>query len=82
MRVPGFRRVIYEHPFNGRLPTYHRLDVSVERTFEMGNVDLTLQGRVINLYDRRNLFYLDVFTLRRVDQLPLMPSFGIKIEFR
>ncbi len=82
VRVPGFRRVIYEHPFNGRLPTYHRLDVSVERTFPMGNVDLTVQGSVINLYDRRNLFYLDVFTLRRVDQLPLMPSFGIKVEFR
>ena len=82
VRVPGARRVIYERPFNARLPTYHRLDVSVERTFPMGNVDLTVQGSVINLYDRRNLFYLDVFTLRRVDQLPLMPSFGIKVEFR
>jgi len=80
--IPGFRRVIYERPFNARLPTYHRLDVSVERTFPLRVVDLTVQGSVINLYDRRNLFYLDVFTLRRVDQLPLVPSFGLKITFR
>ncbi|MCH8961659.1 MAG: hypothetical protein IH820_10155, partial [Bacteroidetes bacterium] len=82
VRVPGSRRVIYERPFNARLPTYHRLDVSAERTFPLGNADLTVQGSIINLYDRRNLFYLDVFTLRRVDQLPLIPSFGIKVEFR
>ncbi len=79
--VPGSRRVIYARPFNARLPTYHRLDVSVERTFRLGAAALTLQGSLINLYDRRNLFYLDVFTLRRVDQLPLVPSIGLKIEY-
>ena len=78
--VPGFRRVIYERPFNARLPTYHRLDASIERTFPLGVADLTLQGSLINIYDRRNLFYLDVFTLRRVDQLPLVPSLGLKLE--
>ena len=79
--TPGSRRVLYERPFNARLPTYHRLDVSAERSFPLGGAELTLQGSIINLYDRRNLFYLDVFTLRRVDQLPLIPSFGVKIEF-
>ena len=82
VEVPGSRRVIYERPFNARLPAYHRLDVAAERTFPLGNADLTVQGSIINLYDRRNLFYLDVFTLRRVDQLPLMPSFGIKVAFQ
>jgi hypothetical protein len=33
-----------------------------------------------NAYDRRNLFYLDLFTLRRIDQLPLIPSAGFKLE--
>lgn len=80
--TPGSRRVIYERPFNGVLPTYHRLDVSVERTFSLRNADLTVQGSVINVYDRRNLFFLDVFTLRRVDQLPIIPSFGVKVVFR
>ena len=78
----GTRRVIYERPFGGRLPTVHRLDVSVDRTFALSaGVDLTAQAALINAYDRRNLFYYDTFTLRRVDQLPLLPSFGLKLAF-
>ncbi len=75
----GGRRVIYEKPFNGVLPTYHRLDLSLERTFEVRGAALTLQGSLINTYDRANIFYLDVFTLRRADQLPFIPSIGLKI---
>ena len=75
------RRVIYDRPFNAVLPTYHRLDLSVERTFQLAAAALTLQGSLINTYDRRNLFYLDMFTMRRVDQLPIVPSFGIRVSF-
>ncbi|MFQ5570500.1 MAG: carboxypeptidase regulatory-like domain-containing protein [Rhodothermales bacterium] len=81
-QIPGSRRVIYERPFNGVLPTYHRLDVSVERRFSLGRAAVTVQGNLINAYDRRNLFYLDVFTLRRVDQLPLVPSLGLNVDFQ
>ncbi|HET6569848.1 MAG TPA: TonB-dependent receptor [Rhodothermales bacterium] len=80
-KVPTARRVIYERPYNGVLPTYHRLDLSLARTFDLHLARVTLQGSVINSYDRRNIFYLDVFTLQRVDQLPLVPSFGLKVEF-
>ena len=80
--VPGTRRVIYERPYNGLLPTYHRLDVSLERSFSLGNnVELTAQASVINAYDRSNLFYLDTFTLERSNQLPLIPSFGLEVAF-
>jgi len=79
---PGSQRVIYEKPYNGVLPTYHRLDVTIERAFELpGRASLTALAGVVNVYDRRNLFYLDVFTLRRVDQLPFIPTFGVKLEF-
>ncbi len=77
----GSRRVVYERPYNGVLPTYHRLDLSVERVFDLDTITLTTQASLINAYDRRNLFYLDVFTLNRVDQLPFIPSLGIKVEF-
>ena len=78
----GSRRVIYDEPYNGILPTYHRLDVTMAREIELpGNSVLTVQGGVINVYDRANLFYLDVFTLRRVNQLPFIPSFGLKLDF-
>jgi len=76
----GDRRVIYERPYNGVLPTYHRLDLSVGRSFRLGRGTATVQGSLINAYDRANIFYLDVFTLQRADQLPLIPSFGLKIE--
>ncbi|MBO6576735.1 MAG: TonB-dependent receptor [Rhodothermales bacterium] len=76
------RRVIYERPFSGELPAYHRMDASVARSFEVERAEVTLQASVINAYDRANLFYLDVFTLRRADQLPFVPSLGIKVAFR
>ena len=78
---PGQPRVIYERPFNGRLPTYHRLDLSAERTFDLGPAELTAQLALINAYDRANLFYYDTFTLRRIDQLPIVPSFGLKLAY-
>lgn len=73
--------MIYDRPFAGILPTYHRLDLSASRTFSLPGASVTAQGTLINAYDRANIFYLDVFTLRRVDQLPLLPSLGIKVAF-
>ena len=78
----GDTRVLYGQPYSGRLPTYHRLDVSLDRRFALSNnAALTLQGSLTNAYDRTNLFYIDLFTLDRLDQLPLIPSFGVKLEF-
>lgn len=76
---PGQPRVVYERPYNGLLPSYHRLDVSVDRKFELGFASLTAQVGLINAYDRRNLFAFDIFTQKRVDQLPLIPTFGLKL---
>lgn len=80
---PGDTRVLYGRPYEGRLPTYHRLDVSVEREFLFSrNASATLQAGVVNTYDRNNLFYFDLFSLRRLNQLPLLPSFGLKVELK
>ncbi len=77
----GSRRVIYERPFEARLPTYHRMDIAVARAFSAGEANIAMQLSAINTYDRRNLFYLDVFTLQRTDQLPFIPSMGIKVTY-
>jgi hypothetical protein len=80
--VPVESRVIYDTPYGGVLPTYHRLDLSVERRFERESGSIvTLQAGIVNVYNRTNLFALDVFTLRRVDQLPFIPTLGLKFEF-
>ena len=78
----GTPRVLYERPYNGRLPAYHRLDVSVERPFDLGAMRASVQAGAINVYDRANLFYFDVFTFRRVDQLPFVPYVSLKLETR
>lgn len=75
------RRVIYERPFDSLLPTYHRLDLAAEQTWHLGFAALTLQASAINVYDRRNIFYVDVFTLERKNQLPFVPSVGLEMTF-
>jgi hypothetical protein len=83
VNVPGSRRVIYGPPYDGTLPTYHRLDASIERSFALSsNVTLATQASVVNAYDRPNIFYLDTFTLQRVNQLPLTPSLGLALRYR
>lgn len=79
--IRGFPRVIYDRPFKGILPTYHRLDVSVSRTITLGPAELKVQVGAINLYDRANLFALDVFTAERTDQLPIVPTAGLEVSF-
>lgn len=78
-RYIGTPRLLYEKPYRDRLPAYHRLDVSLERTVELDKVDLTAKAGAINLYDRQNLFYFDLFTQRRVNQLPLVPYLAVEI---
>lgn len=80
---PGTPRVLYERPFNALLPSYHRLDVTVERVVPLGRAAaLTVQAGLLNAYDRANLFAYDIFTLRRVDQLPVVPTLGLRLDTR
>ena len=79
---PGETRVLYSYPYGGRLPSYHRLDLSLEKSFDLpGGVAISLLASGTNAYDRTNLFYIDLFTLDRLDQLPLIPAFGVKLSF-
>ncbi len=77
----GTRRVILDKPYGGRLPAVHRLDLSVKRAFELSDaINLNLQLGAINTYDQSNIFYYDVFTHRRIDQLPLLPYLTIETK--
>jgi hypothetical protein len=76
----GTTRVILEKPYRGRMPAYHRLDFSLEREFVFSKASMALQIGAINMYDRTNLFYYDVYTHRRINQLPFAPYFSLKLE--
>jgi hypothetical protein len=79
---PGLERIAYSEPFKGRQPAYQRVDVWLERRIERRRSVGTLRAGVVNLFNRSNLFYFDLFTFKRVDQLPLVPSIGFKLELR
>jgi len=66
----------------GRLPDYHRLDLTLKRVFTFSeNSTLEASASVTNVYDRRNIFYVDRVTGERVDQLPFLPSVGLVYTF-
>lgn len=66
----------------GRLPSYHRLDVSLKRTIPLGKYTrFEVTASVTNVYDRRNVFYFDRIEYERIDQLPILPSLGLKFMF-
>ncbi len=62
------------------LPDYHRLDMNMSKEFHIGFVKLNIGLNVINIYDRKNLFYFDMQTGQRVNMLPFLPSIDIKAE--
>jgi hypothetical protein len=65
-----------------RLPTYHRLDITVKKQFNFKNNDiLELIGSVTNVYDRRNIFYVSRVTSKAIYQFPIMPSIGVSYKF-
>lgn len=78
LSAPGKAKIFYSRPYGKRLPPYHRLDVSVERIFELSShLSLEVEAGAINLYDRSNIFYVDVESLQRVDQIPLLPYLSL-----
>ena len=76
----GTDRILLEKPYNSRLPVFHRLDVSLERDIDIKSVLVNVKVGAINTYDRANIFYYDVFTQNRVDQLPFFPYASFKVE--
>jgi len=74
--------LLYGELFGGRLPTYHRLDIDMKKNFYLGaNTKLVLDLSIINLYNRENVFYVDLVTNDIVYQLPIMPSLGLNLYF-
>ena len=75
--------IIYSSDRNGgRLPYYHRLDVSLSKSIELTEgIGLELTASVTNAYDRNNIFYFDRLEYERVDQLPIIPTLTAKLDF-
>ncbi len=79
---PGVERIVYGAPFKGRQPDYQRVDIWLERRIDRGRSVVTMRAGALNIFNRNNLFYYDLFTFKRIDQLPFIPSVGLKVELR
>ncbi len=80
---PNSFGIIYSPTRNGgRLPDYHRLDVSFTHKFKIVK---SLKGEVnlsaVNTYDRDNIFYFDRIRYTRVNQLPFIPAASFRLDF-
>jgi hypothetical protein len=65
-----------------RLPTYHRLDISVRHTILIGTrSELDINFSVSNVYNRDNIFYFDRIRFTQINQLPILPSVGVSYTF-
>jgi len=74
--------IIYADLNEGRLPTYHRLDINFKKRFylsEHSKIDIDIS--LVNVYNRKNVFYRDRLSGEIVYQLPFMPSLGVTWAF-
>ncbi len=77
-----FGTILADKRNGGRLSAYHRLDVSLKRTFEFAQKSrLEALISVTNAYNRENIFYVDRLTNNRVNQLPILPSLSLTFGF-
>ena len=78
----GSLAVIYSELNTGRLPDYHRLDLSIKKKHKFSKYNiLEWSLGITNCYDRSNIFYYDRIQSIRVDQLPIMPTLGLNWTF-
>ena len=78
----GHYGIHYADLYGGRLPTYHRLDLGVKWKISIGKRGLLeLSLSATNIYNRKNIFYYNRATHDRVNQLPILGSFGAVFSF-
>ncbi|MBT7481699.1 MAG: TonB-dependent receptor [Flavobacteriales bacterium] len=78
----GTLGVEYADLNQGRLPYYHRLDFSLTKIMKLSKTAiLEMTASVTNAYNRENIFYFNRIEYERVNQLPILPSFGASLRF-
>ena len=66
----------------GKLPNYHRLDISFKKIFYIGKRHtIEVSTGVTNVYNYKNIFYQDRITNKTIYQLPALYSIGLSWHF-
>lgn len=84
---PRDRRIIFDKVNGVRYPDYHRLDLSFTRHYFFKAWQMDLSLNIVNLYNRKNIFYyvwdFDKNPAERdeVPLFPFLPSIGVSAKF-
>ena len=74
--------ILYGDLNSARLPTYHRMDITLKRTWKpTKNQRVEASLAATNVYNRANIFYYDATKRKRVNQLPFMPTLMVSYAF-
>lgn len=66
----------------GRLPDYHRFDIGIKYKYKWSEkTAFEVNAGATNIYNRANIFQVDRFSFKRVDQLPIMPNVNMSFTF-
>ena len=66
----------------GRLPDYHRLDIGLKYTRAINTRNkLEINAGASNIYNRENIFYVDRFSFKRINQLPILPTLNLSLTY-
>lgn len=80
-----YTRVASPNTFSSRLPTFHQLDIRVDKKFIFDSWLLNVYLDVQNVYNRGNpeniQYNFDATQNSYATGLPIIPSFGIRAEF-
>ncbi len=78
----GSPGVLYGELNDRRLPNYHRVDISLSKTWNWGDrQSLEVSTGATNILNYENIFYYDRTANRRVNQLPIMPTLSFSYSF-
>ena len=64
-----------------RLPTFHQLDASATYQFITEPIRGTVGVNIVNVYNQKNIFYIDRKTSQQVNMLPFFPTATLNITF-
>ena len=70
---------------NKRVPTYHRLDVSIAKRFNLDFMDIEGYFQIVNVYYHKNVYTYDFYVDENgniekdpIYMLPIIPTFGLR----
>lgn len=70
-----------------RLPTYHRMDISLRKQWAFGNMQLAPYMQILNVYNHENVFFYfwnhdeNPSKIKTVTMFPFFPTLGIDFYF-